>query len=141
MHEEMFYETLYIPSHKPPLLKIVKNDILPEVSQYQAITTPKGRSYGGDTLTGILLPTLIHLQAKIIYITSAKDQTLHTVHYSFFKNIPLSLEESYEGKSTLSFVQSGRITLTPSIDLIHTKVKTSNSFDLSALIKLHFKPY
>lgn len=139
--EDTFFELLSIPSHKPPMLKLVKCDIASEVSEYKMVDTPRGRSFEGDYLTGLNLMVLITLTEEITYISATPAQTVHAIHYTFLKNIILTLPEDSDPNRIKQMIHTGHFELSPSIASIHTQLKSSTCLAQNILIKLDFNTY
>ena len=139
--EDNFFEYLAIPPHKPPLLKLVKCDIVPEVLEYKIIDTPRGKSFEGEHLTGLNLMVLLALNEEITYISDTPAQTVHAIHYTFLKNFILSIPEDVDLATIKQLIHTGHFTLTPSVTSIRTHMKSPTYFDQNVLIRLEFYAY
>ncbi|MEF9958953.1 MAG: hypothetical protein RR448_00590 [Niameybacter sp.] len=136
--EDTFFEHLCIPSHKPPILKLVKCEIIPEVSEYKLVDTLHGRSFEGEILTGINLIVLLTLNEEMTYISDTVAQTIHAIHYTFLKTIILNVPELPDPATIKQLIQTGHFTLTPSITSTHTHIKSPTYFDQNVLLSLDF---
>lgn len=139
--EVTFFESLYVPSHKPPLLKLIKSDIIPEINNYHLVPTPKGHSFEGDILTGLSLMVLISLNQEVTYISNTSLQSTHAIHYTFLKSIILDIPEYPDQETMLRMLQKGHFTLIPSILSTRTHIQSPYYFDQNTLLSVCFKPY
>lgn len=136
--EDTFFECLVIPPHKPPLLKLLKCEIVPEVIEYKMVDTPRGRSFEGESLTGLNLVVLLSLNQEMTYISDTPAQTVHAIHYTFLKNLIINIPEAEDVSAIKQLIHTGHFTLTPSIPSIRTHIKSPSCFNLNVLIHLDF---
>lgn len=139
--EELFFEHLCLPDHKPPLLKLLECQVNPEVIEYKQVDTPYGRSFEGECLTGLSLICLLSLDTQITYIADNQAQTIHAVSYTFLKSFVLNLPEPDDLSNLKQLINMHRFRLIPSISSPHTYIKTPTLFNLSTLIRLEFQTY
>lgn len=134
--EETFYETLFIPPHKPSIHRLIDCNIVPEIVEYKAFHTVQGLSYEGQQLTGLTLSLMLKLNQKITYIANTPEQTLHAIHYAHFKSSHINLPPVHHDQDTCSLVESGLIIITPKISSVKNFILNNKSFEQCALLTL-----
>ncbi len=139
--EIKFSEDLFIPNHKPPLTKLVRCHIIPQVDEYIGFTTPKGLSYEGEHLSGTAICILLLINEEITYIGDNTAQTLHVIHYTFYKNATLILPETYNEQSMLTLIKTNRMNILPTILTSHHICISPTHLIQTALISVSCSPY
>lgn len=95
--QTMLHTTLYIPSYKPPIQKVMDVVAVPSIGKTQLSTIEEGYSCEGILLLGNQLLTTLLVETKLTYITSLSEQSLHALYFSNYKslltNLPLELSD------------------------------------------------
>lgn len=135
--KDSFCETLYIPNHKPDLERLLDIAILPEVLDYVPITTPKGLSFEGQSLTGLSILATVSFKIKISYMSTHNEQSIHSVHYNHLKSISFNIPEKTYTQDTHFIIENGQMTLSPLINSIYTKPMDHRSMYAYIMLVIH----
>lgn len=125
--ENLFHETLAIPSHKPDLYRIMDFIILPDFSSYTALSTPKGLSFEGQSLSGVKVLAYISLKLKLTYIANTSPRTTHSIEYDLLRSMSLDFPEHVGEKNSILLIDTGHLSLNPIVTSIFIKSLNSRT--------------
>lgn len=129
-----FLELLSIPPHKSELARILDISIIPEVVDYTLVETPQGLSYEGQYLSGINLIINFNLFEKLTYMSNTYDESVHSIHYTHLKSLSISLPQRINDVDTSVLIQSGILSIHPTIESIFTRILDTRTIHQSALL-------
>ena len=137
--EELISEVLTIPVPKPNIERILKVLISPEIVDVKLIETEIGQSNEGQNLTGNKLVIELNIKEKITYVANDKSQSVHAAHYENMKSIFVVLPNEVKGQKVCDLLRANRLTITPYIEAVKTRVLDSRTIYKCILLFVDIK--
>ena len=115
-------EIISIPNFKPGMERILDFLVWPEVVDMNLVGTAEGVSNEGTVMSSQKLVVEIKLKQKLTYVENGPDQSVHANYFESLKSIVVMLPEEYCGKKTCDLLRVKRVSITPYIETVYSKI-------------------
>lgn len=128
-----FNDVLCIPDDKPDMENISDMFISADVHDMKLIKTEKGLSNEGNSLLGNKLLVEILFKEKLIYVSDKLNENVFVVYSEILKSAFVALPEYVDGKNVLDMYKSSRLTVTPYLLHVDTRLLSKRNINISLL--------
>lgn len=137
--EEEVSEILCIPPQKPDMENILSVVISPVVENIRIVDTEVGKSNEGQVLTGKKLVVELRIKEKMTYVADESTQSVHATHYENIKSFFVIVPNELNGHDICELVRGNRVTVTPFIEAVNTRMLDKRTIFKCLLIFIDVK--
>lgn len=137
--EEEVTEILTIPCQKPDMENLLSVIVSPEIENIRLIDTEVGKSNEGQVLTGKKLVIELRIREKITYVADEITQSVHAAHYETLKSFFVIVPEEIDGKDVCDLIRANRVTVTPFVETVQTRMLDKRNIFKCLLIFIDVK--
>ncbi|MGL4655760.1 MAG: hypothetical protein ACRCWM_07750 [Sarcina sp.] len=127
-----------LPDCKPPIDRLVFNDIRPTVTSIKLVETPVGFSNAGQNLSGNKLVLEISLDEMCKYIVDSCEQTVYIAYFeNTLKSVFIVVPEEINGNAVCELIRKHRYNVNIIVEKTDTTLIDSRCFRLWASLLVY----